>query len=429
MLKKLLWLIAVLALIFGLYTAVHYVIQNMQKKTVLTTGTQQNSATTTTTNTTTITTTAAPVGSTANLGLADVAKADVLTGNADYDAYFARTQYTPANYVAPKYDPFSNKYNPHPDYKELVDTVKHQADIPPEASFTTQTNHQGFADQNSATVGTEFRFNASGSVDKETNSENLQVRWNFGDDGGGNGNSSAPNTYFSLTKSARHIYDKVGDYNVTLEVLDGGGNVSKITTTIKIVNNTEPKAYFTYKPTGGTQGTIIAFDTSLSYDSQYQRNFLQYRFDWDGDGVWDTKFEQKTIWNHKFAKIGTNNVIMEAKDPEGATDQTHVEINIKENTPPVASFTVTNKDKTYIFDASGSSDNETRTDKLRFRWDFNYTGADDIIFDAGFSMAPKASGQYKIPGHKTVRLQVKDEDGVITEAFQDLDATAAAAQY
>jgi len=79
------------------------------------------------------------------------------------------------------------------------------------------------------------------------------------------------------------------------------------------------------------------------------------------------------------------------------------------------------KNKVFTFDASPSTDAESLK-KLLYRWDFNYTGPDDIIFDTGFSSAPKHSGQYGIPGRKVVRLQVKDADGATSESFLEIDA-------
>lgn len=332
---------------------------------------------------------------------------------------FIPTEFTPQTYVPPKYDPFTNKNNPDYNYQELIDpSIKHQPDIPPVADFTIQPKTVGLADNFSGTVGTEFLFNAGGSSDQETAFERLMARWDFEGEG-------VPDTYFSLTKSGRHIYTRAGSYNVVLEVLDTAGNVTKAIKAVKIVENTNPVAFFTYAPDHGTDNTVIKFNTEKSFDSQYLRQYLQYRFDWDSDGVWDTKYDPKTLWNHKFGQIGVNHVTMEAKDPEGLTDQTFADVSISENTAPKAEFTFEIKKNgavnSYFFDGSASSDAETPFNKLQFRWDFNYTGENDIAFDTSFNTSSKTSGFYNIPGNKTVRLQVRDEDGAVSEAFVSLD--------
>ena len=151
----------------------------------------------------------------------------------------------------------------------------------------------------------------------------------------------------------RHRFEKAGEYQVKLEVLDGGGNVSRVVKTVTVVNNTAPTAYFKYAPISGTTKTVFTFQTSASSDDQYFDHALQYRFDWDGDGKWDTKFQSRTQWNHQFGEAGNYTVIMETRDPEGQKGQARTSIIVSRNTLPHA--------------------------RLFYRWDFNYHGSDDII--------------------------------------------------
>ena len=115
---------------------------------------------------------------------------------------------------------------------------------------------------------------------------------------------------------------------------------------------------------------------------------------------------------------------MEVIDPEGLTDQAFAQIGTFTNTAPTASFIVTTKQsmsKTYYqFDASATSDAETKANKLLYRWDFNYSGKDDIVFDSSWTTSPKQSGTFSLPGIKKIRLQVKDADGAVSEAFGEV---------
>jgi hypothetical protein len=318
-------------------------------------------------------------------------------------------EYTPDTYVVPQYDPFNNQHRAPNDYKESYPPLV-QPDAKPEPVISIGTTQKGFADVNSGTAGTEFIFSASGSRDSETPSGNLRVRWDFESDG-------IPDTYFSTTKSARHIYANPGIYYVTVEVLDAGGAVGKATKQVIVVNNTPPSAYLIAKKTEGTVNSVFDFDTSKSSDSQYKKEYLKYRFDWDNNGVWDTQYAGKTTWNHKFEKSGQYHVVMQVKDPEGLTTTYYRDIKVTDNNPPVASFTI-NKSKSgaYTFDASGSKDIESQN-KLKYRWDFNYTGPDDIAYDTQYSQAKKHTGIFSLPGTKTVRLEVIDEDGATDTAY------------
>jgi PKD repeat protein len=421
-LRTILLFLVVLALIGG---GIYWSLQNVFNQTQNSTSTAQQSGQTTSgsqtqaSSQTTSGTQSDSQTQSANDQNTSANPANPLTAHAAFINNLTPNSDTPKNYRTPNYDPFNNKYGSKEAYEEQIKAASStQPDVPPIADFSFSANRKGLASPDSGTAGTEFEFNANASEDKETENSKLQVRWDFESDG-------KPDTYFSQTKSALHTYKEAGIYSVTLEVLDTAGNVSKISKQVTIVNNTNPVAFFNFTPVTGTTNTIIEFRTGNSYDSQYVKDYLEYRFDWDGDGKWDTKYDSKTVWKHKFANAGTNHVIMEVKDPEGLTDTAHADLVITTNTPPTASFTVKKNTSSlysdnYIFDASASSDTETAKNKLQFRWDFNYTGADDIAFDTQYSTSPKHSGTYKIPGEKTIRLQVKDQDGVVSEAFNKI---------
>jgi PKD repeat protein len=317
-------------------------------------------------------------------------------------------QYTPQAYVPPSFDPFNNKYRSDLDYKEVYPPSKQPNTMPVADFFMQPDNRTGFQKNDSVTVGTRMAFNANQSSDEETPPEKLMVRWDFESDG-------TPDTYFSTVKSTTHTYDKAGDYLVTLEVLDKSGGVSRATKELKVVKNTEPIAYQIAKVKSGTPATIFEFDTSKSYDSQYARQTLAYRFDWNSDGIYDTVYKNKTNWRHIFSLPGRYRVTMEVKDPEGLTATWYQDVEVIENTPPTAEFTISQSNNGILtFDASNSTDAES-PHKLYYRWDFNYTGKDDIVFDTDFSTNPRYNGHYDIPGAKTIRLQVKDADGAIGE--------------
>ncbi len=346
-----------------------------------------------------------------------------------YDNYkngnLAPNENTPKSYRPPQYDPFSNKYRPNYDYTEVLGPVKDVLDLPPEAVFNFQADHPGLADNDSGTTGTTFTFNGNLSGDHETSQAALEVRFDWEGDGNFD-------TFFSRTKIAYHQFKTPGIYNVTMEVLDRGGNVSKDSYMIKIVENTPPTAYLEFEPESGTNNTIFFFDTSKSEDSQFLNSQLSYRFDWNGDGRWDTKYENKTGWRHKFDPPGTYDVIMEVKDPEGLTAQARTQVTTYANNLPTASFGIERLNATgyvenlnpgadykvyYRFDASASGDSETPKNKLLYRWDFKYTGKDDIAFDTNWSANPVLIGPFTIPGKKVIRLQVRDVDGATAEAY------------
>ena len=95
------------------------------------------------------------------------------------------------------------------------------------------------------------------------------------------------------------------------------------------------------------------------------------------------------------------------------------------NTSPSAVFEIVPDSGTtetdFQFDASGSSDTETPSDQLLFRWDWT----DDGTWDSSFSESNTETHQYSEPGTYTVKLEVKDEEGLIDTESKTVTVTLA----
>ena len=93
------------------------------------------------------------------------------------------------------------------------------------------------------------------------------------------------------------------------------------------------------------------------------------------------------------------------------------------NTPPTASFIVDeyqgNITRTFVFDASTSTDVEDPLSSLQFRWDWDGNG----VWDTDWSSNPIAYHQFVVPGKYTVKLQVMDRGGLTGEAQASVEVT------
>ena len=255
---------------------------------------------------------------------------------------------------------------------------------------------------------TNFEFDASGSTDLETESGLLEVRWDFDSD-------SHFDTEFTTSKSVLHLYPQPGTYQPVLEVKDAAGLTSRISKTIEVnLSSSAPIAHFTVRPESGRVTDYFVFDASGCYDSQDDINQLKVRWDYNGDGIWDTQFSNYKAEGHFYPDPGNYVAKLEVKDTEGLTGSTTRLIKVSPaNIKPTAVFTVDPEtgtiDTEFTFDASGSSDTEDPSDKLRVRWDWNNDG----IYDTGYSTDKIIQHLFSASGTYIVVLEVTDLEGFI----------------
>jgi len=283
-----------------------------------------------------------------------------------------------------------------------------EPNYPPEASFIVSPEGGG--------MGTNFHFDASGCQDEEDATEDLQVRWDWESDG-------TWDTEYSVNKEASHAYTVPGSYNVKLEVKDTEGATDKATQQVNVTNNNAPVAVFNVSPASGAIGTVFYFDYSESHDEEDGLTYLEFRWDWEGDGIWDTEFEdydydEKT---HIYTQAGDYNVKLQVKDTDGAIGDAVQIVTVLNSHAPVASFTIDpqtgNTATVFTFDASGSSDEEDPVEVLQVRW--NWDG--DTEWDTDWNTNKVIEHQYSGAGTKVIKLMVKDSDGYTNITSRELE--------
>jgi hypothetical protein len=257
-------------------------------------------------------------------------------------------------------------------------------------------------------MSTLYQFDASASNDIEDPSSNLEVRWDWEDDG-------FYDTNWSTTKNATHQYTlpcfaSLMFVNVRLQVRDSSGLKDSIIHTLG-VGNTPPIAGFTVTPPIGDNTTYFEFDASSSSDLECATSDLEFRWDWESDGTWDTNWSTNliTIKNFNTASYGWYNTRLEVRDSPGLTDEILGGFMIDH--APIADFTVspTSGDTNTIFqfDPSSSSDPDLGPPPcyaLHTRWDWE----DDGIWDTGWGMCSQiVEHTFNFPGTYTVRLEVR----------------------
>lgn len=100
-------------------------------------------------------------------------------------------------------------------------------------------------------------------------------------------------------------------------------------------NNTSPVASFEVYPTVGNQTTPFTFNASNSSDAEDPIILLQFRWDFDGDGTWDTFWSGSQVVQFWYYYHLPDNytVCLEVRDKGGMTNSTSKNITLIKDTP------------------------------------------------------------------------------------------------
>src|SRR5207249_3904122 len=164
---------------------------------------------------------------------------------------------------------------------------------PPTADFTWTPT--------SGDTTTVFTFTAQVSDDHDSASS-IQVRWDWTGFG-------TWDTGWSTTKTATHTFSTAGNYGVVVQAIDSGGLTASATHTDTVTvpppppPNASPTVDFSWTPTSGDTSTVFTF-TAQATDDHDSASAIQVRWDWTGDGTWDTAWSTTKTATHMFASAG-----------------------------------------------------------------------------------------------------------------------------
>ena len=127
--------------------------------------------------------------------------------------------------------------------------------------------------------------------------------WNFGD-GSPHGSGVKP----------IHIYSSPDIYNVTLTVTDAQGAADIDNCIITVLSRNQPPVANANGPYDVNEGTPITLDGSNSYDPD--GDTLQYRWDLNNDGIWDTGWSSSPYHEHTWGDDHSGNVVLQVSDGE-----------------------------------------------------------------------------------------------------------------
>jgi len=156
-----------------------------------------------------------------------------------------------------------------------------------------------------------FEFDATNSYDNLCPKEDLRIRYDWQDDG-------VFDTEWSQPSLVNYMYSVGGgDKTVRIELKDSIG--WKIDTTINLFVNTRPQISF-YAILDDNNYKLYHFDASESIDYEDNKN-LEYRWDFNGDGSWDTEWLLQDTISYEFADDGDYNIKLSIRDQNSLSNE------------------------------------------------------------------------------------------------------------
>ncbi len=149
----------------------------------------------------------------------------------------------------------------------------------------------------------------------------VSYEWDFGD--------GSPT---GLGERLTHVYPSPGIYNVTLTVTDVYGAVDTDTCTVTILPRNQPPIADANGPYYVDEGSPVTLDGSGSYDPD--GDVLQYRWDLNIDGIWDTGWSSGPHLEHTWGDDYSGKVMVQVWDGE-FTDTDIANITVSNVAPTV----------------------------------------------------------------------------------------------
>ncbi|MCX6226970.1 MAG: PKD domain-containing protein [Bacteroidia bacterium] len=133
---------------------------------------------------------------------------------------------------------------------------------------------------------------------------------------------------------------QTGQTMVKLKVIDKEtGLFNQVTKEFYVADeNLPPRAKIQAGSTYGNILTQFYFDSWLSRDDNQIPSDLEVRWDFDGDGVWDTSYSRDKFVYHQFESPGQYLVYLQVRDNEGLTSSDKKQIYVSANTDQTGFF-------------------------------------------------------------------------------------------
>ena len=242
------------------------------------------------------------------------------------------------------------------------------------------------------------------STSTDADEDITNTEWDFDYNGSSFDADASGNT-------ATHTYLTAGSRTVAIRVTDTTeGDMSMdqtiATKPVTVALNSPPTAVLTAPSSAGV-GQTVNFSGSGSSDSD--GTIVQYEWDLDGNGSFETNTGLSANTSQSYATPGVRNIKLRVTDNLGAVSTPDSANLVVSNSAPNASFGISPNPaavgQVVTFNASSSSDSDGTI--VNYEWDLDGDGT----FETDTDGDDTTSLAYTTAGARTIRLRVTDDDG------------------
>jgi len=172
--------------------------------------------------------------------------------------------------------------------------------------------------------------------------------------------------------------------------------------------NTPPIADFVVLPSSiGNPDTEFTFNGSLTYDKEDPLSALKFRWDWEGDGFWDTEWSSSPYQSHAYHIGGAFMIVLQVVDTGNLTGMANHTVCVDANPPfcyagpDIVSYGGSN----VMLSAEGSFDAETAI--VDYEWRYSDYYGEHIVHSSNVTVSIHYPAQQEVP----ITLAVTDAGG------------------
>ncbi|MDD4646509.1 MAG: hypothetical protein PHY99_11030, partial [Bacteroidales bacterium] len=218
----------------------------------------------------------------------------------------------------------------------------------------------------SGTTTDVFKISGNPVNDAKADPE-IFYRWDWNSDG-------IWDTPYSLSNQVNHRFMQAGNHVITVEYSNGKKQIKTDSLMVVVQQGySAPRPMFIPSPDTGNILTTFNFDASLTRDDEDSLDQLRFKWDFDGDGEWNTTLSGDRVATFLYKSTGVYHPILVAVDPSGRTAMYIGELTVNmEDSLIIPSFKVNDElirvNDTLILDASASCHLKYPSHQLDYSW-------------------------------------------------------------